>query len=66
MILYANRRECEIILNCLYNKMKDLTIKELPEYHHLTQRILKVNESQCKSDKTSYDGCTADGEEEQL
>lgn len=66
MRLYANRRECEIILNCLYNKMKDLTIEELPEYHRLTQRIIKVNESQCKNDKTSYNGYTANEEEEQL
>lgn len=54
MRLYANRRECEIILSCLYERMANLQLDELQEYNKLANRIVEVNFRQCKEDKSKY------------
>lgn len=63
MRLYATRRECEMILSCLYDRMADVPLEELPEYQRLTQRILEVNVKQCKKDMSRYEGYQEGGAE---
>lgn len=55
MRLYATRRECEIILNCLYKQMGELRLEELSEYNALANRIIAVTSNQCKRDHSTYD-----------
>lgn len=55
MRLYMTRRESEILLHCLYLKMKDVPMDELGEYHKITDRIIKVNSLQCQDDKSGYE-----------
>lgn len=55
MRLYATRRECEMILSSLYDKMSNIPIEQLPEYQRLTQRILEINAKQCKKDTSRYE-----------
>lgn len=54
MRIYATRRECEIILNCLYGRMRTLKLEELPEYNRLADRIIDVTSRQCEKDHSSY------------
>lgn len=60
MKIYATRRECEIILNCLYSRMGNLKMDEMPEYNKIANRIIEVTNKQCKADHSSY----SDGEED--
>lgn len=48
MRIYATRRECEIILNCLYSRMGTLRLDKLAD------RIIEVTNSQCKMDHSTY------------
>lgn len=54
MRLYATRRECEIILSCLYERMSSLKLEEMSEYSKLTDRIIKVTDTQCEKDRSTY------------
>lgn len=54
MRIYATRRECEIILNCLYSRMGTLRLDELAKYNKLADRIIEVTNSQCKMDHSTY------------
>lgn len=54
MRIYATRRECEIILSCLYERMATLSIGEMAEYDKLASRIMEVNRRQCEDDKSKY------------
>lgn len=54
MRIYATRRECEIILNCLYKQMGELRLEELSEYNALANRIIAVTDNQCKDDHSTY------------
>lgn len=54
MRIYATRRECEIILSCLYERMAGLPIHKIEEYEKLASRIVEINRRQCKDDKSEY------------
>ena len=54
MRIYATRRECEIILNCLYSRMGNLKLEELSEYNKLADRIIAVTSRQCERDHSTY------------
>lgn len=54
MRIYATRRECEIILNCLYDRMSTLKLDEMPEYSKLADRIIAVTSKQCEKDHSTY------------
>lgn len=54
MRLYATRRECEIILSCLYDRMSTLKLDEMREYNTLADRIIKVTANQCEKDHSTY------------
>ena len=54
MRIYATRRECEIILNCLYGKMSTLKLEDIAEYNRLADRIVTVTNNQCKDDHSAY------------
>lgn len=54
MRLYATRRECEILLSCLYSRMGTLKLSEMPEYSALANRIIAITNRQCKNDHSSY------------
>ena len=54
MRIYATRRECEILLNCLYSKMSTLKLEEMQEYNKLADRIIAVTSTQCKDDHSTY------------
>lgn len=54
MRIYATRRECEIILNCLYEKMSTLKLEDIAEYNRLADRIVTVTNNQCKDDHSAY------------
>lgn len=56
MRIYATKRECEILLNCLYSKMQDLKLEEIAEYNNLANRIITVTSKQCKHDNSTYEG----------
>ncbi len=54
MRIYATRRECEIILSCLYDRMSALTLNEMAEYNNIADRIIRVTSHQCEKDRTTY------------
>jgi len=54
MRIYATRRECEIILNCLYDRMSTLKLEEIREYNALANRIVEVTTKQCENDHSTY------------
>lgn len=54
MRIYATRRECEIILNCLYGKMSTLKLEDIAEYNRLADRIIAVTSRQCERDHSTY------------
>ena len=54
MRIYTTRRECEIILNCLYSKMSTLKLEDIAEYNRLADRIVAVTNNQCKYDHSAY------------
>ena len=54
MRIYATRRECEILLNCLYSKMGTLKLEEMSEYSKIADRIIAVTANQCEKDRSTY------------
>lgn len=54
MRMYATRRECEMILSCLYERMSKVGIDEMMEYEKLTSRVVKILATQCKKDNSTY------------
>lgn len=54
MRIYTTRRESEMIVQSLYLMMSTIPIDEMGEFKSLVDRILKVNQMQCPSDKGKY------------
>jgi hypothetical protein len=52
--IFTTRKQCEMILSCLYERMQNLPTSELPEYNKLCTRLVNILELQCKEDDSHY------------